>query len=156
MAKRLTIEYERADGKRVTGKLPTELAWTCARACARDRSTYVTLFGDLGVAEFDPFGGGTVTWSDESDEPGVVTRFDKKTSVIIQTLDKMSRTWDPPIMGAKELKKVRTKLGMTQPELANRLKVTWRTVARWEAGAKIPETVRLALKEVLREEGLAA
>ena len=52
------------------------------------------------------------------------------------------------------MRTVRRKLKMTQPELANRLKVTWRTVARWEAGARIPETVRLALREVLREEGL--
>ena len=71
-----------------------------------------------------------------------------------RSLDKMSRTWDHPTMNAKELKKVRTKLNMTQPELADRLRITWRTVARWEAGAKIPETVRLALREVQREEGL--
>ncbi len=59
-------------------------------------------------------------------------------------------------MNDKEMRTVRRKLKMTQPELANRLKVTWRTVARWEAGARIPETVYLALREVLRQEGLAA
>ena len=41
---------------------------------------------------------------------------------------------------------------MTQDELAKRLKINWRTVARWEAGAKIPETVCLALREVVRQE----
>ncbi len=69
-------------------------------------------------------------------------------------LDKMSPREHYRGMNAKELKKVRTKLNMTQPELAARLRVTWRTVARWEAGSKIPETVRLALKQVQTEEGL--
>lgn len=59
-------------------------------------------------------------------------------------------------MNEKEMRTIRKKLKMTQPELANRLKVTWRTVARWEAGAKIPETVHLALREVLRQEGVLA
>lgn len=154
MAKKLTIKYERADETIVTGKLPVEVAWTCARAAAREKLGGVTLIGELGTAEFDPFGGGTVTWSEKSEEPGATQRFSRKTSVCLEGLDKMSRAWDPPIMNAKDMKKVRTKLGMTQPELAARLRVTWRTVARWEAGAKIPETVRLALKEVQREEGL--
>ncbi len=55
-------------------------------------------------------------------------------------------------MNAKELKGIRDRLGMTQTDLAKRLKMTWRTVARWEAGAKIPETVCLALREVVRQE----
>jgi len=55
-------------------------------------------------------------------------------------------------MTSKELKQTRNKLDMTQADLAKRLKITWRTVARWEAGSKIPETVRLALLEVLRQE----
>lgn len=149
MAKNLIIQYERADEKVVTGKLPTELAWTCARAAAREKLGGVILIGDLGVAEFDPFGGGTVTWSD-----GTTQRFDRKTNVCIVSLDIMSRTWDHPAMNAKDMKKIRRKLNMTQPELARRLQVTWRTIARWEAGAKIPETVRLALKQVQKEEGL--
>ncbi len=149
MAKNLIIQYERADGKVVTGKLPTELAWTSARATAREKLGGVILIGDLGVAEFDPFGGGTVTWSD-----GTIERFDRKTNVVIETLDIMSRTWDHPAMNAKDMKKIRGKLNMTQPELARRLQVTWRTIARWEAGATIPETVRLALKQVQTEEGL--
>jgi len=150
MAKQLIIQYERADGKIVTGKLPTELAWTSARAAAREKQGGVILIGEIGVAEFNPSGGGTVTWSD-----GGITEFTRDTTmVVIQGLDKMSRTWDHPAMNAKELKKIRERLEMTQPELAARLQVNWRTVARWEAGATIPETVRLALKQVQSEEGL--
>ncbi len=58
-------------------------------------------------------------------------------------------------MNAKELKRIRENLGMTQEDLSKRLKVTLRTVARWEAGANIPEVVRLALKEVIRQETAA-
>jgi len=154
MAKRMTIEYERADGKIVVGKLPKELGWTAARAIAREKGGGVTLFGELGTAEFNAEGGGIVVWSDQSLEPGVEEEFGPKTTVMIETLDKMSRTRQDRGMDAKDLKKVRTKLNMTQPELADRLRITWRTVARWEAGAKIPETVRLALREVQRQEGL--
>ena len=68
----------------------------------------------------------------------------------------MSRTGHGNAMNAKELKRIRRKLDMTQPDLAKRLEVTWRTVARWEAGSKIPETVRLALREVQRQEGILA
>jgi len=56
-------------------------------------------------------------------------------------------------MNATEFKDFRQKLQMTQADLAKRLKVTWRTVARWEAGSTpVPEVVRLAMREVLRQE----
>jgi len=55
-------------------------------------------------------------------------------------------------MTALDLKKIRERLGMTQVDLAKRLQITWRTVARWEAGSRIPETVRLALLHIQREE----
>jgi putative transcriptional regulator len=44
-----------------------------------------------------------------------------------------------------ELKHRRDRLGLTQTELADRLGVTWNTVARWETGQRrIPElAVRL-------------
>ena len=56
-------------------------------------------------------------------------------------------------MNKQQMREIRTELNMTQEQLAKRLDINWRTVARWEAGAKIPETVRLALREVLRQEG---
>lgn len=37
-------------------------------------------------------------------------------------------------MTAIQLKKIRAKLGVTQPELATLLGVNWSTVARWEQG----------------------
>jgi len=58
------------------------------------------------------------------------------------------------MMTAHQLKTIRQSFGWTQPDLAKRLQVTWRTIARWEAGAKIPETVRLALLQIQREEKL--
>ncbi len=55
-------------------------------------------------------------------------------------------------MIASQFKAMRESLQMTQIDLAKRLKVTWRTISRWEQGAKIPETVRLALLQICREE----
>ncbi len=156
MARRMKIEYERADGRRVLGHLPKEIGWTAARAIAREKGGGVTLYGELGAATFGPDGSGVVVWGEGSNEPGVEEEFGPRTTVMIERLDKMSRKGQDRGMNAKELKRIREKLNMTQPDLAKRLKVSWRTVARWEAGQKIPETVRLALKEVQREEGALA
>ena len=43
---------------------------------------------------------------------------------------------------------------LSQAELAKRLKVNPRTIARWETKERIPETIRLALME-LRDEYIA-
>ncbi len=40
------------------------------------------------------------------------------------------------IVTARELRKRREALGLTQGELANRLGVHWSTVARWEQGVR--------------------
>ncbi len=56
-------------------------------------------------------------------------------------------------MTARELKEQRAELGLTQEELAKRLQVNWRTVARYESGeAKIPHVVALALSEIKRQD----
>lgn len=60
-------------------------------------------------------------------------------------------------MNAKELKAKRTALQLTQTELAKRLRVTLRTIARWESGdAKIPHIAFLAVKQIAQEDGLSA
>lgn len=51
---------------------------------------------------------------------------------------------------ADTLKRLRTEKGMTQQELADKLFVTRPTVARWESGSRLPDTVMLSrLAEVL-------
>lgn len=54
-------------------------------------------------------------------------------------------------MTGKELKKWRSKHGITQLELAKFLKVSWSAVARWETEARaIPPYLHLALETVAR------
>ncbi len=49
-------------------------------------------------------------------------------------------------MTAKDLKETRAALGLTQSDLAERLQVSWRTIARWESGqVGIPYLADLAL-----------
>ena len=56
-------------------------------------------------------------------------------------------------MTARELKDKRAELGMTQDELAKRLRINWRTVARYESGeVNIPHILWLALSEIKRQE----
>ncbi len=55
-------------------------------------------------------------------------------------------------MEKNELKSWRENLGLTQDELAKKLKVASNTISRWELGErKIPEYLELALKTVERE-----
>ena len=55
-------------------------------------------------------------------------------------------------MNAKQLKDIRFRLRLTQIELAKRLGVSWRTIAGYETGAKIPQVVQMAMREVVRQE----
>lgn len=49
-------------------------------------------------------------------------------------------------MTAKELKRTRAVMGLTQSDLAERLQLSWRTIARWESGqVEIPYIADLAL-----------
>lgn len=53
---------------------------------------------------------------------------------------------------SEDLKTWRERHGLTQKELAEKLKVATNTVSRWEIGARhIPEFLDLALKTVERE-----
>ena len=56
------------------------------------------------------------------------------------------------VMEKTELKNWRENLGLTQDELAKKLKVASNTVSRWELGErKTPEYLDLALKTIERE-----
>lgn len=55
------------------------------------------------------------------------------------------------LMTGNELKQFREKLGLSQEELAKRLRVAGNTVSRWELGRmKIPEYLDLALETIER------
>lgn len=55
-------------------------------------------------------------------------------------------------MDGKELKKYREKLNLTQEQLAEKLKVTKKTIERWESGeSKFPKYLELVLKTIERE-----
>lgn len=57
-----------------------------------------------------------------------------------------------PLMTKEELKKFREKLGLSQEQLADRLKVARNTVSRWELGErKIPEFLDLALRTIEKD-----
>ncbi len=51
-------------------------------------------------------------------------------------------------MTGLELKTGRRSWKLSQAELAKRLRVNPRTIARWETKERIPETIRLALMEL--------
>lgn len=54
-------------------------------------------------------------------------------------------------MNGKELKEKRNELSLTQEQLANELKVTGNTVARWERDEmKIPPFLHLAMQMIER------
>jgi DNA-binding XRE family transcriptional regulator len=56
-------------------------------------------------------------------------------------------------MNSRELKEQRAELGMTQDELAKRLRINWRTIARYESGeVNIPFVISLAMRELKRQE----
>lgn len=58
-------------------------------------------------------------------------------------------------MTIEELKETRDRLGLSQEELANELKVARNTVSRWELGnSKIPEFLDLALETIERKRKL--
>jgi len=50
-----------------------------------------------------------------------------------------------------ELKNGRRSWKLSQAELAKRLKVNPRTIARWESQERVPETIRMALLELNNE-----
>ena len=50
-------------------------------------------------------------------------------------------------MTGKELKRIRTRLRLTQPELAERIGVHWNSVARWERD-EVP--IREAMARLIR------
>lgn len=54
-------------------------------------------------------------------------------------------------MNGPDLKAARARLGVTQAELAERMGVTWNTVARWETGQRrIPRMAEILLGYLLR------
>jgi DNA-binding transcriptional regulator YiaG len=55
----------------------------------------------------------------------------------------------------EDIKEARQRLDLTQAEFGDRLGVTGRTVARWEAEPEtVPLTVKMAVRELQRQEGL--
>ena len=55
----------------------------------------------------------------------------------------------------RELRKIRKSLGWTQRKLAQKLKVHWVTVSRWETGhTDVPWMVLLVAKSLRKEEEL--
>ncbi|MBA7486751.1 hypothetical protein ES707_22312 [subsurface metagenome] len=51
-----------------------------------------------------------------------------------------------------DIKAIREKLGLTQEEVAQKLGVSWGTVARWEAGRSKPSKLaRKAIENLLKE-----
>ncbi len=51
-----------------------------------------------------------------------------------------------------DIKVIREKLGLTQEEIAQKLGVSWGTVARWEAGKSKPSKLaRKAIANLLKE-----
>ena len=51
-----------------------------------------------------------------------------------------------------DIKGIRERLGLTQEQLANKLGVSWATVARWERGKGKPSPLaRKALEKLLKE-----
>ena len=77
------LEFERADGRKRIALLPYEIAWTAARAVARERGYAVTLTGMYGQAHFLGDGGGVVEWLQGSLTPGERTTFTASTTVCI-------------------------------------------------------------------------
>lgn len=58
----------------------------------------------------------------------------------------------PFVMTHSELREFRERLGLSQEQLAEKLKVARNTVSRWEnESRKIPEFLELALKTIERE-----
>lgn len=84
MKRKLRIEYDTVDGLRtVTGTLPQAIAFDCARAAAVRNLGEVRLIGNYGTAAFNHDGSGSVTWNENSTEPGAVTGFGPSTTVCI-------------------------------------------------------------------------
>ena len=52
---------------------------------------------------------------------------------------------------AEEIKSIRAALGLTQTEFGAKLGVTWRAVARWEAGDRTPSPAVLMLARKFRK-----
>jgi len=51
-----------------------------------------------------------------------------------------------------DIKTIREKMGLTQEEIAQKLGVTWSTIARWEAGKGKPSKLaRKAIENLLKE-----
>jgi len=51
-----------------------------------------------------------------------------------------------------DIKAIREKMGLTQEEIAQKLGVSWGTVARWEAGKGKPSKLaRKAIENLLKE-----
>lgn len=71
------------DGKSRTSSLPYAVAWTAARAIARETHFDVVLQGEYGTAHFTQDGSGKVEWNDKSTTPGKTTGFCTNTTVCI-------------------------------------------------------------------------
>lgn len=59
------------------------VAWSAARAVARETHHAVILFGEFGTARFNRDGGGSVEWNERSNSPGLVTEFAPDCTVCI-------------------------------------------------------------------------
>lgn len=62
----------------------------------------------------------------------------------------MPRKKDTPV--AKMVRKLRTKLGLTQEQFAAKVGVTWSTVNRWENGRGSPSPLATRQVEELQKE----
>lgn len=71
----------------------------------------------------------------------------KKHVVTVKTL---------PVYKAKEIKKIRTKLDLSQSAFANIIGVSKKAVEAWEAGVNIPQGPAQRMLEILDKEPLIA
>ena len=62
----------------------------------------------------------------------------------------------PPILKPSQIKKLRTRLRVSQPVFARYLNTSESTIEKWEAGAKQPSGMALKLLSVVEKHGLEA
>jgi hypothetical protein len=82
-AKRLTIIAQSPSDRNQKFKVPTVLAWTIARAIARETHHVAILHGVYGLVRFRRDGSGCVEWNSQSTMPGQRTEFDERTTVCV-------------------------------------------------------------------------
>ena len=82
--RKYTIRTIAPNGDECRFTLPESLAFAAARGIASETYHEVHLIGEYGTAEFDNVAGrGIVVWNEKSTTPGVITKFDERTTVCI-------------------------------------------------------------------------